>query len=179
MSNEEHLMKQQRFEALVRKLASPSSRRLTLLKIVFAAGVGERMARVGLDAASVVAAGCLANGKRCARANECCSGMCRGRKGKKRCRPAPGQGSCTIDKDACSGAGARATCSAGSGADCVCFRRTNGAAFCADGRFDFESACRPCAECPAGAVCISAPLGSCSLCEWSTLCLRPCGAEPE
>lgn len=121
------------------------------------------------------AAPCKQDRRPCANGNECCSGLCRGRQGKKTCRPAPGQGTCTIKKDTCEIGGHAAACGEG----CSCFLRPTGAAFCTD-TLAFD--CLPCRKCPAGTVCVRARNGLCVACPvgtgaTQTICVRRCGAN--
>ena len=116
------LMDAAHFDHLTLALTRVRSRR-ALVALLAGLGVPRGVAR----AFSV----CLENGNRCGRPSdpECCSGRCvRKRNSHKRfCRPAPGQGTCTIDSDYC----ASSSLPCGS-PKCACFRRPNGASVCAD-----------------------------------------------
>ncbi len=86
-----------RFDALARTLAPGASRRRALAGLVSgllaAAGLGLGGARRP-DATAKKrrrkvrrnAFGCVSAGEFCKHAGQCCSGVCRGKKGKKRCR---------------------------------------------------------------------------------------------
>ena len=173
-------MDRQRFDALLMSLADESLPRRTVLRLVVAAPLAGLLARVGAGQRAT-AASCRQNAKPCDRGNQCCSGVCRGRRDRKKCRPAPGQGTCTILKDTCEIGGQAAACDPELNATCVCFIRPNGAAFCADPTtFD----CLPCAECPTGTTCVRARNGLCVSCPigtgaTETICVRPCQAAPE
>jgi hypothetical protein len=67
--------------------------------------------------------GCLDVGDPCKNADQCCSGICEGKKGKRKCR-AHGAGSCQTDYDGCNGL--VAVC----GTAGFCFRTTGNASFC-------------------------------------------------
>ena len=145
-------MDQHRFDALVSLLA--------------VAGAGQQ-----------AVAACKQNRKPCTDRNQCCSGVCRGPRGNKKCRAAPGQGTCTTDIDTCEIGGQVAFCGDPS-QGCSCFIRPNGAAFCADTTtFD----CLPCAQCPTGTTCVRARNGLCVACPVGTgatevICVKPCPA---
>lgn len=166
-------MDQHRFDALLMRLTKePRSRRLAL-RLVVSTVLAGALAGGG---ARLAAAACKQNGRPCDGGNQCCSGVCRGKRGRKKCRPAPGQGSCTIAKDTCKVGGVVGACASGGGEGCACLRRPSGAAFCADlTTID----CLPCAQCPTGTTCVRAPFNSCSTCGHGTLCVRRCGALPE
>ncbi|MDQ3779874.1 MAG: hypothetical protein M3354_04905 [Chloroflexota bacterium] len=166
-------MDDSRFDNLVKALTSESRSRRGVLRGLAAGLLGIGLSTLGSGAR---AAACKQNGRRCRNGNQCCSGLCTGKKDRKKCRRAPGQGTCTIAKDTCTIGGQAAACDPGLTGACSCFRRPNGAAFCADTTtFD----CLPCAECPAGTTCVRARNGICVSCPvgsgaTDTICVRPC-----
>jgi hypothetical protein len=111
------------FDRLALSLTRPSTRR-SIVAVLGALGL------TGLLARDAAACGAIAD--RCGRPTdpECSSGRCvRKRNSYKRfCRPATGQGICTIDSDSC----ASSSSSCGT-PNCACFRRQNGASVCAGG----------------------------------------------
>jgi hypothetical protein len=89
----------QRFDAIGRWLAVGNSRRSTLRGLVGSAlAIG--MGRLTLEEA---AAACKNAGKKCKKAKECCSGACKGKKGKKTCR-------CRTVRQSCTGTFSENTC---------------------------------------------------------------------
>lgn len=166
-----------RFDGLVKTLTVRPGSRRGLFRIVATGLLGAGLGGLGFG---VRAAACKPKGLPCNAGKPCCSGLCKGPTGRKTCRPATGQGTCTILKDTCEVGGQAAFCGP-AGAGCSCFIRPNGAAFCANtSSFD----CLPCAKCPAGTVCVKARNGLCVACPvgtgpTTTICVRPCGAPSE
>ena len=70
-----------RFDSLVRTLAEPVSRRRTITAAALAA-LG--IARRGDETAA--GPGCKNVGKKCDKDKDCCSGICKGKKGKEKCK---------------------------------------------------------------------------------------------
>jgi hypothetical protein len=107
--------------------------------------------------------GCVNVGRLCKNADQCCSGLCEGKKGKKTCR-AHDQSTCQPGQSSavCSG-GANVVCTASSGAPGLCLATTGNAGYCyADGD------CFACAKdadcepiCGSGAACITCA-GTCA-----------------
>jgi hypothetical protein len=165
-----------RFDGLVKALTSESRSRRSVLRL--AAALAGLLAFAG--AGQQAAAACKQNRRPCTGGNQCCSGVCRGPRGNKKCRAAPGQGTCTIETNTCVIGGQAAACDPGLTGTCSCYRRPNGAAFCADNTtFD----CLPCAQCPVGTTCVRARNGICVSCPvgtgaTDTICVRPCGSIP-
>jgi hypothetical protein len=128
--------------------------------------------------------GCLEVGDACATEDQCCSGICEGKKGKKQCR-AHDTGTCDQQ--------APGVCEAGNpyaalcnGGECACFSTTAGSNVCAQ---DFStSVCSDCqkdADClalgfPPGSACapIWGDFACADLCENGMACMIPCGYEP-
>lgn len=166
-----------RFDALVRSLAE--SRR-SLLAGALALGAG-RIAAPAVEAkrkkrkrkkkpkmASPNAFGCLNVGDPCQAADQCCSGICDGTKGKRTCL-AHDTGTCKQD-------GQLVPCN--NRTNCGCFTTTGGSDVCAE--LFPPSACAACrrdADCealgfPQGSACISFD------CESGFACMVPCGKAP-
>ena len=128
--------------------------------------------------------GCLDVGQRCASAAQCCSSVCRGKKGKKTCRAHDtgtcqqgGAGHC-IEQDP-----SRLSCNGSS--DCACARTTAGSDACvanAPSGFDYCTGCVTDGDCeavgyPAGSVCLPLHEGICAgACDSNRACFPPCGA---
>lgn len=174
-------MDQHRFDALITTLATEPRSRRGALRLIASAALAGLLAHAGIGAPAAEAAACKQNGRPCRNGNQCCSGLCTGKRDRKKCRPAPGQGTCTIETNTCVIGGQAAVCDPGLTGTCSCFRRPNGAAFCADTTtFD----CLPCAQCPVGTTCVHARNGVCVACPvgsgaTETICVRPCEAAPE
>ena len=112
--------------------------------------------------------GCLDVGAPCQNADQCCSGICDGTKGKRACR-AHDTGTCKQD-------GQLAPCN--NRTNCGCFTTTGGSDVCAE-LFPPSSCavCRRDADCealgfPQGSACI--PFD----CESGFACMVPCGKAP-
>ncbi len=163
-----------RFDALVRHLSDAPHPRRSVLRL--AAALTSLLVFAG--AGQPAAAACKQNQRPCTGGNQCCSGVCRGPRGNKKCRAAPGQGTCTIETNTCLIGGQAAACDPGLTGTCACFIRPNGAVFCADATtFD----CLPCAQCPTGTTCVRARNGLCVACAagtgaTETICVKPCTA---
>jgi hypothetical protein len=148
-----------RFDGLLRRLAAPVGRRQAAGLV--AAALGVRAAdSVDAGAAPQAAAGCRNAGKPCKRGSQCCSGVCAGKKGQKRCKPAPNQGICTIADDDCA-VDTFTPCGVAGDSVCRCVKTTAGLPFCADPRAFLEpggDGCASDAECAeligGGARCI-------------------------
>ena len=82
-----------RFDALIRSLALDRSRR-GVIRGLSACSAGATLAALGVQQ---TAAACRDNGGKCKRDNDCCSGTCKGKKKRGKCRPAEGARGCTID----------------------------------------------------------------------------------
>jgi hypothetical protein len=162
-------MNGRQFDEIVKTARRPRDRRGTLRGLAGAA-LGAGLGPLRVQAAAT----CRENGTACRRGDQCCSGVCR--RGK--CRPAPGQGTCTTERNVCAVGKTAAACG-GTGTDCSCFRRPNGAAFCAN--FDSVT-CAACAtdqDCVdlvgPGRVCLRAAGPLCCAAEGTaTACARPC-----
>jgi hypothetical protein len=137
-----------RFDRLTRALAAAASRRQTLVGLVL--GAVALRGRGGEVAASP---GCKKKGKRCKKNKDCCSGTCKGKKGKKKCKNTAGARGCTIED----------TCGVDSCPDfpgAACGVTVGGKPFCFTAAICF--ACSSDAQCVAqfgdsGPRCISCP----------------------
>jgi hypothetical protein len=132
------------FDCLVLTLTRARTRR-SVLGLLAALGL------TGLVARDTAAQTCLANGQRCGGGRgTCCSGRCVRKRGTNRkfCRPAPNQGTCTIENDVCDPSTTPLDCSATSSAQCLCYMTTRGYSFCAVGGASFTCfACETNADC--------------------------------
>lgn len=126
--------------------------------------------------------GCLEVNDPCSNADQCCSGICEGKK----CR-AHGTGICRQDREGVCSATTTDVPTHICGNDCYCFQTTAGSNFCAvppAAKDDPKCAdCQKDADCqglgfPAGSACIPVSLGHCSgRCKTGMACLVPCGVE--
>jgi hypothetical protein len=119
-------MNAQHFDAITKSWGSLSRRRL--LRGVAGSALGTLAAVIGTAEVRATLVSCVPVGKRCKRSGQCCSGRCRGPKGKKTCR-AHNVGTCTATQNFCTSA-ATALCGGG---QCGCTRTTGGASFCSKG----------------------------------------------
>jgi hypothetical protein len=124
--------------------------------------------------------GCLEVGTPCKSTEQCCSGVCEGKKGKTRCR-AHGTGTCDQEMPGlCSEPAVLAVCN---GSDqCACLRSTANSNFCAQIGQVRCIACRKDADCvaqgmPPGSACLPIVgrfcMGECP--ETGMVCMTPCG----
>lgn len=122
--------------------------------------------------------GCLDVGDPCNGADQCCSGICGGKKGRKTCR-AHGTGTCAQDAPGSCEAANPVLCNDDA---CLCQSTTAGSTFCAT--LAAPSACAECrtdADCeaqgfPTGSACAPYAEGTCAgACESGMACLAPCG----
>lgn len=140
-------MDRHHFARITRALTSIPSRR-EVVRDLAAAGLGLGLARAPHGVESKQrnknkkkvkrnAFGCVDVGKLCKTAEQCCSGICQGKKGKKQCR-AHNTSTCTAADDACDDStGDEVPC----GTDGVCFLTTGKASFCGG-----EGECVACAK---------------------------------
>lgn len=126
--------------------------------------------------------GCLSVGTICKQPSQCCSGVCSGKKGKRRCQ-AVGQGSCATDAPGVCHA-TTPTITICNNAECWCARTTGDSAFCANsvGTVSCDE-CRTDTDCisrgfPAGSACVPWSGGLCGgPCAGKAVCLLPCGVD--
>jgi hypothetical protein len=101
--------------------------------------------------------GCVNVGYACKRSGQCCSGICTGKQGKKRCR-AHGESTCPRGQDAC--AGVPFACATSTGDPGVCLLTTGEASYC-QGLASECMACRRDADC----VPFCGPEAACVVCQ--------------
>lgn len=187
-------MDQPRLGVMTRMLSSIPSRR-DVLRGLAAAGLGLRVLLLQEPAAAnrkrkrknkkkkakPNAFGCLSVNKICKNAEQCCSGICDGKKGKRKCR-AHDTGTCRQHVAGVCQTGTPFGPTCNNRADCHCFRSTAGSNVCSLGA--------PCADCqtdadclalkfPPGTACAPISEGLCAgMCETGMACLTPCGEKP-
>jgi hypothetical protein len=151
-----------RFDLLARTLAMASSRRQALSALLLGGvalthGAGE----------SEAGPGCKNVGKKCKKKKDCCSGICKGKKGKKKCK-AHDTGGCLAgqQQEECGG-DATIACTTSAGETGFCETTTGNAAYCAADIDCFactkdadcrpfcgpQAACVACTDCPGGVGC--------------------------
>jgi hypothetical protein len=168
-----------RFDDLTKIIAAGATTRRRAIKLLAGTVLGGALARVRLGPGTAGAAGCRRVGEGCRSAAKCCSGVCRGPKGKKTCR-AHGVGTCRPEQDFC--LEEDGFCN---GTDeCICLTTTGGALFCAaaGGICTVCERDRDCLELgfPPGSACVRLSGGRCtdSCTETGgTICIAPCGIE--
>jgi hypothetical protein len=189
-------VKQQTLDALRRSLFSMPSRR-HLLHGLAGAGLGLGISRfpAGVEGkkrkrkrkkrkpnAKPNAYGCLEVGDACKNADQCCSGICAGKQGKKKCR-AHGTGTCNQELPGlCSNIPTVAPCNVS--ASCFCITTTANSSFCAQLGQSLCSDCKKDTDCealglPPGSACLPTTGILCATdCpETGMVCLPPCGTE--
>lgn len=118
--------------------------------------------------------GCVNAGAFCRRASQCCSGICSGKKGKKRCRGHDAS-SCQLHQDICFDE--TATCTTTAGLPGECLVTTGRASFC--GAIGFCTDCSRDADCVPlygpGAACIVCVPGCGDHTPHGTSCVVPGG----
>lgn len=131
--------------------------------------------------------GCLSVGAFCKNATQCCSGICTGKKGKRKCR-AHDTGECQQGVDGVCQSGTPIVTACGNRTDCACVRTTAGSNVCGE-LFCGRPGCSECAACtrdadcvalgfPSTAACAPVTQGLCSgICETGMACVLPCGSE--
>jgi hypothetical protein len=119
--------------------------------------------------------GCVDVGRFCQRNDQCCSGICEGKKDKKKCR-AHDTGDCQAGQDNC--AGTIVPCITATGDAGSCARTTGNAGYCVVVAFDFCAACTRDTDCQA----MCGPQAACIVCESEcepngTGCVGPSGVS--
>jgi len=170
------------FDALTKSMVSTVSRRWMLRSVATGAvatalvsGFARLQPRESAAQEAFAHFGCRHVGKPCKRARQCCSGLCRGPKGRQTCRQ-HNVGTCQAGQDRC----ANPTLGSCNGQpDCACFQTTGRGVFC--GRVS-TTECVECgldADCAAvtgpGSACITTNGGNC-LCPSQSACMAPCPA---
>jgi hypothetical protein len=152
-------------DALARRFATFRSRR-GLLGALAALAAPAAAAPVGKAA-------CRNPGRPCNRGGQCCSGLCAGKKGKRRCRTSPGQSICTLADNQCLPGVQPKDCGLGD-LSCLCFVTTRGRAVCTQFAGGDATPCSSDGECESrfgrGAVCISGD----PVCDVPSECRLPC-----
>jgi hypothetical protein len=190
-------MNQHRVPNLSRSLTRIPSRR-DVLRGLASAGLGLGLARLPAAAEARKkrkkknkkpkpprpnAYGCRSVGVACTTAEQCCSGICEGKK----CR-AHGVGTCLQKEPGVCNATNPLLLTCNLDGDCGCVRTTAGSNFCS--AFfgvpvnQFCADCRRDPDCetlgfPAGSACVPLSQGGCiGTCDSDRACLPPCGYEP-
>jgi hypothetical protein len=177
-----------RFLVLARWMTAGPSRR-EVLRGLAGAGIGLGVARLP-DLASAKkktkpnAFGCLEVGDPCQSEEQCCSGICDGKKGKRKCR-AHGAGTCRQDLTGlCSDPPTLATCN--DSETCFCLRTTANSNFCAELGQKLCTDCQKDADCealglPSGSACLPTEGALCAdhCPKTGMVCLAPCGEKIE
>ncbi len=161
-----HSMDNDRFDSLIR--LARTSRRAAIRAAIASVMAGPLVLLGVARSPGAAAASCLANRHECKRGSQCCSGICQRKRGERTtsCRRSPHQGTCTIEKNACT-QGVAAACGT-PGRSCYCFVTTRGASFC--GKGNGVNSCEECAEQFPGRQCFP---GGGPQCE-SFSCVEPC-----
>jgi hypothetical protein len=188
---------QNRFGAIARALISKPSRR-HLLRGLAGAGLGLGAVRLPSTAdakkkrkhkkrrpkAKPNEYGCLEVGNPCKNADQCCSGICTGKKGKRTCR-AHDTGTCQQGLTGiCSDPPTIAFCN--NSDTCLCLTSTANSNFCGQTGQVLCTDCQKDADCealglPPGSACLPTEGGLCAdQCpETGMVCLAPCGSQIE
>ena len=166
-----------RFDAVAKVMAATSRR--GALRALAGGALAGALGLVAPGHAGAKHFGCRDVGKPCSRGGQCCSGRCKGPKGKETCR-AHHRGTCTASQDICDQVDFPGSRCNGSGAadECLCYTTTGGARFCGRPSSEFclpEESCRRDRECGPDGACVDAG-AACGPCDGTgTFCLRePC-----
>jgi hypothetical protein len=189
VTNEQEVgMDGESFDAVVQRVAVVASRRGVLRAGVGAlAGValGAIGTALGFAEAEATHFTCRHDGSGCKRADQCCSSICTGKRGKKKCRP-HGTGTCDQQVGGICDVANPAQLLCNNSTTCVCIRTTAGSSYCGEN----NTAVSHCAECqsdadcerqgfPAGSACAPFANGTCAgKCPTGMLCMAPCGSTP-
>jgi hypothetical protein len=111
------------FDRWIRKLSTTTSRRQTFLALF----LGTFAARFAIEEASA-GPSCKNVGKKCKK-KDCCSGVCQGKKRRKKCK-AHGAGGCQSGEQTGSCDGANVACTTSAGEDGLCQTTTGNAGYC-------------------------------------------------
>jgi hypothetical protein len=140
-----------RFDRLTRAISHATLPRRQIL-IALVLGIVGLHARGGAVAAGP---GCKNVGKKCKKKKDCCSGICKGKKGKKRCK-AHDTGGCQAGQRQGICGGVDVPCTTSAGNPGLCQTTTGNAAYCTAGGGCFacqqDADCRP--FCGPGAACV-------------------------
>jgi hypothetical protein len=111
--------------------------------------------------------GCVDVGNFCKNSGQCCSGICQGKKGKKKCQ-AHNVSTCTAGQHTTGCSGTDTICTSSTGDEGFCETTTGNAPYCAavgtcstctkdtecQVLFGPDAACIVCSGCPGGTVCV-------------------------
>lgn len=174
-------MDAERFDTTTRMFGVAGRRRL--LTVGLSGALGGLLGRLGVRAQPVAeAASCAKVGKACRHAEQCCSGVCSGKHGKKKCR-SHDAGTCTRGQDACTDPDP-AVDKCNNAVACICYPTTAGTSFCADVNSGACANCARDADClalgfPPGSACLAVGVGRCAgFCPSGTACNPPCPTAP-
>ena len=152
-------MEPSRFDDFARYLTIGHSRRETVAATVLGA-----LALMGLRRGVAAGPGCKNINKPCKKKKECCSNLCKGKKGKKKCK-GHDAGTCKPGSETATCGGVSVPCKTFDGQDGLCATTTGNAPFCL--AFALEEQCTKDAECRKSAgkgaacvVCAGSPTGS-------------------
>lgn len=148
-----------RFDRWTQSLFTASSRRQAVSALLLAA-IMSRLDVVEGDAGP----GCKDVGKKCKNAGQCCSGVCKGKKKKKRCK-AHDTGGCLAGQQETNCGGADVECTTSAGEPGACDTTTGNGGFCT-----FDRSCFPCTK-DADCRAFCGPDAACIQCD------PLCGAE--
>jgi hypothetical protein len=153
------------FDAWTRRcLDVAASRRQTLIGVL----LGACFLRQGTEVGSA-GPGCKNVGKPCQKKKDCCSGICKGKKGKKKCK-AHDSGGCQPTADTC---GQDIDCTTSTGEMGTCFTTTGNAGYCAN-----DGGCSPCTR-DADCKPLCGPQAACVRCTYclAGACFGPSGSS--
>jgi hypothetical protein len=160
-----------RFDHLTRSLTSARSRRQTVLAMLLG---GVLTAREAADIAA--GPGCKNVGVKCKKKSDCCSGVCKGKKKKKKCR-AHDTGGCKPGQQEAVCGGEDVLCTTVAGLEGVCDTTTGNAGYCTSDGGCF--ACQRDADCRS----FCGPKAACIRCAdecadvGGTACVGPAGCD--
>lgn len=127
--------------------------------------------------------GCLSVNVPCRRHRQCCSGICRGHRGRRRCRR-HGAGTCNQAAPAYCEASTPPLTNCDNTNGCWCLRTTGGSSYCGAAANSVCTVCERDADCvaqgfPPGSACAQFSKNSCAgQCATGTICVARCGSPP-
>jgi hypothetical protein len=166
-----------RFDRLTRTVSAMFSRRgmastLGLTAIALSGSAAAKKKRKKKKKVKRNAFGCVNVGNFCKNAGQCCSGICGGKKGKKKCQAHDAEGCIAGPQDIPCGGGMDVECTSSAGEPGFCNTTTGNAGYCANDGGCF--ACSKDADCQE----FCGPAAACILCgddcaETGTRCVGP------
>ncbi|MGH2616265.1 MAG: hypothetical protein ACRDJC_13555 [Thermomicrobiales bacterium] len=162
-----------RFDHLARAFAGARSRR----HILAALAVG-LVGQIGDDSSTLAGPGCKNVGRKCRRSKQCCSGICKGKKGnlQKRCK-AHDSGGCQGGSHPSGCGGSSVSCTTSAGTPGVCATTTGNAGYCL-GSGLVCTTCQKDADCRSfcgeAAACVRCP-SDCA--GFESVCVGPADCE--